>query len=451
MVKTSNSDIFRYNIVNGKLVDNYTIANGVAIGSDFHGGNGLENLLKISNENDLVAVVNGDVVNDYSFSSMAQEMGYKTQSQMRGEYFQKHLSKKDIDTYILIENLEKTGGSIEPFLQNIPESHQNTIKNQIENILKYSESTEFNKNLNDVYQNFISEKGGEIQENTIKNQIFYQIFMDEEAKNVASKLNKYSNTKVLFNKGNHENTMFVEQVRQYLNNKEQIVDLTEFEGLYSIKQDNGEKMTLAGMTNTIHSILYLSEIFGEDEKQLYSHMNIDEIKAKSILSGKKSKSDLKNLEELIKQDNDYKRVYKNGEESLDIFLTHGQIGIPNFEDSKKKGLEVPYQGIAAYLSDKAKLTIEGHIHSYYEGKNSFGDNTIRPAGKYGTIIKKDKNGNLINKKIELDSNYTGGQNNEVSYDLNLMKTKIEEMYKQIISSTPTSNNSNYTGNNSKSA
>lgn len=433
MTKTTDSDNLRYNLVNGKLVDNYTNAKGIVVGSDFHGGSGLENLLSIANSNNLVAVVNGDVVNDYNFASVAQQMGYKTQSEMRFDYFNEKLSEQEIQTYFFIENLQKTGGDISPFLNNVPKENQTEFKKQLEEVIKYSQNKEFSEKINSVNEKFIKEKGDEITENTAKNQLFYQVFMDAEAQNMASKLNKYSDTKVLFNKGNHENTMFVEQVRQYLTNKEQIVDLTEFEGLYTIKQENNQEMTLAGMTNSVQNMPYLSEIMSDEELGfMYSHMNIDDIKKKSIMSGNKSKDDLKNLEKLIKQDSDYNKIFKENEKSLDIFLTHGQVGMPVFENPEKQGIKIPYHGVAAYLSDKAKLTVEGHIHSYFEGKNSFGDNMIRPAGRYGSIIKKDEKGNLITKKIELDSNYTSGQNNPIEYDLDKMKLQVETMYQQLI-------------------
>jgi len=443
MENNTNSQI-RYNFVNGKILDNYTVSNGLVIGSDFHGGEGLENLLNIAQEKGLTAVINGDVVNDYNFGQVANNVGYKFASQIQHEYLSEHLDEQDMQTYFFLEQLQKTGGDISPFLANVPESHHEEFKKGIEEIINYSKTEEFQEKITDVAKDFEREKLEEVQENSTKSRILYEVFMDAEARKTASVMNQYSETQVLFNKGNHEDTYFVEKVRQYLTNKEQIVDLTEYEGLYQIKQENGQEMSVAAMTNSVQNMPYLQEVMHPEEMNaMYSHMSLDEIKHKSMMSGNQSKEDIKNLEELIKQDVDYNRVFKDGEESLDIFLSHGQIGMPD------KGYEVPYQGVAAYLSDKADLTIEGHIHSYLEEKNSFGDNMIRSAGQYGTIIKKDENGEIVTEKIEIDPEYSGGHNNEIPYDLEMMKQIVEEEYKKMI--TNPANNTDYDPRDSEKA
>jgi len=445
----NNVNNIRYNFVNGKLLDNYTNSEGIVVGSDFHGGSGLENLLKTASENNLTAVVNGDVVNDYAFMQVANNIGYKSQSEIVFDYLSENLSEREMQTYFFLQNLEQTGGKLEPFLNNIPESNHEEFKKSVEATIKYSQTEIFQKTIENTMKKFQEEKGEEVQENTIKTRILYEIFMDAEAQNVANQINKYG-TKVLFNKGNHENTLFVENVRKYLEKQENIVDLTQQKGLYTIKQSNGQDMTLAGMTNSVQSMPYLNEIMHPDESNFfYSHMNIDEIKEKAMLSGKVSVDDVEKLEELIKQDSDYNRLFENGETDLDLFLTHGQVGMPVF-DNDKTGYEIPYHGVAAYLSNKANLTIEGHIHSWYNGKNSFDKDMIRPAGRYGAIVKKDEIGNLVKEKIELDSNYTGGQNNEITYDLNQMKDVVEKMYSEMISNQ-SANNSYYNSNSDEKA
>lgn len=434
----------RYNFVDGKILDNYTVSNGLVIGSDFHGGNGLENLLNIAQEKGLTAAINGDVVNDYTFGQVANNMGYKFASQIQFEYMQENLDEQDMQTYFFLENLQKTGGDLSPFLANVPESHHEEFKKGIEEIINYSKTEEFQEKITNVAKDFEREKLEEVQENSMKSRILYEVFMDAEAQKTASVMNQYSDVQVLFNKGNHEDTYFVEKVRQYLTNKEQIVDLTEYEGLYTIKQDNGQEMSVAGMTNTTHGLAYLEEFMHPEEMNaLYSHMSIDKIKHKSIMRGNQSKEDIKNLEEIIKQDSDYNRIFKDGEKTLDVFLSHGQVGMPD------KGYEVPYQGVAAYLSDKADLTIEGHIHSFKKGKNSFGDDMIRSAGQYGAIVKKDENGNLVTEKIEIDPEYSGGHNNEISYDLEMMKQIVEEEYKKMMSNS--ANNTDYDPRDSEKA
>ena len=69
------------------------------------------------------------------------------------------------------------------------------------------------------------------------------------------------------------NVYFVEQVKQYLQNKDQIVDLTALKEIYTIKDNNGNQTRIAGITNCPNQLMnYLEEIFSQKEiEHLYSH------------------------------------------------------------------------------------------------------------------------------------------------------------------------------------
>ena len=270
-------------------------AQGQLVISDVHGKmDTVKKALDYSAANDYALTVNGDIVNDYSFTNLISQMGYKSPNEIQMEYFSQNLSQNDLQALIIARNTSQYG--LDAILGQIPENQRKEAQTQIEEALKHSQTELFQKRVQKVADNLMEEKGAEMQDNAIKMRALYDVFMDEEAKRFAQELNQYDNVKVLFNKGNHENTYFVEQVRQYLDNKEQIIDLNGHEGYVTLKSKSGLETTMAAMTNSAQMMPYLSEIFQEEELyQLYSHMLPDKNKLESMMFGDQSIEELKQL------------------------------------------------------------------------------------------------------------------------------------------------------------
>ena len=404
-------------------------AEGLFSISDTHGKlSAVDKGFSYAKSNNYALVLNGDFVNDYNFEGIAHKMGYKSQQTMFGEYIQDNLSQEDLQKYVFLMNYSQVG-SIDPFLNQVPEFQKQAAKQQLEQLVEEVQGKDFINKLELTQKSFVEEKQDEIIQNTYGLQILYQVFMDEEAKSLANKINEYDQ-QVLFNPGNHENAVFVEQVRQYLDNKENIIDVANHEGYIVLEQSNGKEISMAGMTNCVHIMPYLQNLGLQEEEYNYltSHMGIDEIKAKTIMQGNVSQEELSGLEHLIKQDKDYHRITQGQEKKLDVFLTHGQIG--EVMKNNGEGMDVPYFGVAAYMSNLAEYTIEGHIHDWYDGKNSFGNNMIRAAGEFGAELRKDDNGQIITQKVQIDEDFDGNHHNDIPYGLDFLQMRVEDMMKQ---------------------
>lgn len=399
--------------------------NGVIVVSDLHGNyESLKNVYSLAQEKNLSVVINGDIVNDYHFNQLANDLGYKTQNELFFEYAQERLDEQDIYTLLFSSQYQQVG-SIDPFLEQVPEFQKSQAKQQLEGILSYAQSSEFKEKFEQTVYNFKEEKEQDVVEHQLHLNSLYHVFMDEEAKRLAEQISD-SKIDTIFNLGNHEHAFFVNQVQNYLDDPSKIVDATHHQGYITIEQENKEEITLAGLTNCAQVMPYLQDVvFSEQEYGLLTqHMNIDENKYQTLLQGKSSQSHLLSLEELIKQDSDYQRIFEGGEKPLDVFLTHGQVGEVMMNNGQ--GYDVPYLGVAAYLSNVADLTVEGHIHSTYDGKNSFGNDMIRPAGEDAAILFKDDLGNLQKEWVKIDDNFDGNHQNLLPYSLEYLKEKVEK-------------------------
>ena len=406
-------------------------ANGFIAGSDFHGKySTINNLYSIAQSRNLDVVLNGDVVNDYEFKEFANALGYKSANDIFVEYAQTNLSEKDYSALILMRNLQQTGGSLEPFLQQVPDQYKAQAKQQLESIIQEIQSDEvLGKRIEKTIEKFNDEKQEEVIYNTVRLNALYHVFMDKEAKKLAETINDYGIT-THFNLGNHENAYFVSNVRKYLDDPSKIIDVTNHEGYITINQDNGQQLTLAGMTNCVMPMNYLPEVVGSPEEYqiLTSHMSVDSIKEQSLMQGFRSKEELESLESIIEKDTDKQRIGDGN--GLDVFITHGQIG-KVYLDENREGFDVPYMGVAAYFSNKASLTIEGHIHSKYDGKNSFGNDMIRASGEDAAIIYKDELGNLQKDWVMIDDTFDGNHHNPIDYNIDEMKREVESLAKQM--------------------
>jgi hypothetical protein len=411
-------------MVKQSSLENLIQANGAVVSSDVHGDYKLiSNSLEHASSNNLAYILNGDIVNDYAFKELSHNLGIYSGKDLQLDYLQKNLSNQDLETLNLVQATQNYG--IEGILSQIPEEMREQFSQNLDDSLKYSETELFRKRVQNTMETFVSEKGEEIQENQLKLRALYEVFMDEEAKRFAEQLNKYSNVKTAINLGNHENALFVNQVKQYLTNQDQITNLTTLEGHYKIEQDNGETLSLVGMTNCVSLMPYLNEVLGPEEIDVYySHMKIDEVKSKSILSGNIDISKLEDLVGIYSQDVDYQKTKVHNEGNADVFVTHGQVGITGNMH------EVPYFASALKLSLESQLTIEGHIHKKFDGKNAFGKDMIRAVGNDIAVISKNENGNIEHNWVNVSDSYTNGHDTEIPYDEEYLKLRVEDLTKQ---------------------
>ena len=398
-----------------KNLENLVEAQGVLVNSDLHGNSRiLESGLSYAKDNNLIYLDNGDWINDYRLKEYSRDLGIISPEDIQNEYLASNLSQQDLEAYLIAKNAHDHG--VDALVDSVSKEHREDARKQLEDVLEYSRSELFQKRISELSSRFIEEKGEEMKANGLRMRALYDVFMDEEARRFADSLNKYSDVTVLFNKGNHENVGFVENVRMYLDNKDQIVDLNEQEDVYKIRSKNKSEMSIVGMTNCVQPMQYLREIFSPEEIEiLYSHMVSE------------------------------KKVPKNG---LDLFVTHGQVGEVV---GVSNPIQVPYLESAKDLSLEAKLTVEGHIHNKYDGKNSFGKDMVRAAGEQGVVITKDKSGKLNKKWVKLGEGYDGGHNNPIPYDTEYMAMRVENRLKEYELMMQQAANDNDTQSSSKAA
>lgn len=400
-------------------------AEGVIAISDTHGKvEPVTTALSYAEQNSLALAYNGDYVNDYHFTQYAQDLGLEFVDTMRMSHYQQHLNQKDLQAYSLYRTLSQV--SLEELLHHQEDTNQ---KEYVKELASYINQKEFSEKLTKVEKDFQNQNKEKIVDNTLKLRALYEIVVDEQAKEFAQELNKYSNVQVLYNLGNHENVFFVEQVRQYLENKDQIVDVTNTQGHIELSQSNGEHLTLGGMTNCLHSMPYLQEIYGPEElSYLLQHMYPSSQVQQELLAQGKYSGNLSSLEEKIKQDEEFQRITARGVEDLDIFLSHGQIG--KVEMESREGFDVPYSLTAAYLSSKSQLTLEGHIHDNYSGINSFGTPMKRAAGNQAVVVSKQSDGSLETQDIVVDDTFDGNHKNPLHLSQEYLLLRIEEVTQQ---------------------
>lgn len=406
--------------------------NGIISFSDVHGNYGaMKRGFDYARENNLVVALNGDIINDYNFMQAANDAGYKPYEQHFIEYASQNFGEKDLQTYFISRNVKEHG--FDAMLGQVPEEYRDEAKKNLEGILKYSDSEIFEKKKENLERGFEHDVAPKAMQDQVKLQLFYNVFMDEEAQRFASFLNENSDVQVAYNLGNHENAYFVEMVKQYLENPDQILDLTNSQGYTYIDQENGQSLSLVGMTNCAQKMPYLNQIFSpEQEIQLNYHMGIDQIKYDTLMQGDVTADQIDSLEEKIKQDYDYQRMQAgNDEVNPDILMTHGNIGVPMMNG--KKGYEVPFFGVAAYMANNAKLTLEGHIHGNYEGQYSFGSEMARVAGENALVVRKGETGELEKSWVSIyDGQFDGNHHNPIPYDTTYLRDRVEILYEQLI-------------------
>ncbi len=256
----------------------------------------------------------------------------------------------------------------------------------------------------------------------IKLQLLFQIILELHAKQLAELIDKYQVTTYFLN-GNHEPAQFPQLVKSLVKNKKLFIDLGAEQGVSNI---NG--ITIAGVSNVNALMPHLHEIYLPQElNSLFIHQRA----RRAIVPGE-PKIEFLNTEQTIKdleQDFDWQRLKGNEIKDLDVFISHGQVGQGAWRDDKKANL-MPTLLVAAKLSSLSKLTIDCHLHTTYEMKNSLGVKTIRAVGNKAYIVSKNQDlGDLETELVEFNKEYNS--RGEIMLDLEQTKKTIEENYSKL--------------------
>lgn len=368
--------------------------NQILVSSDHHANwDALEKLFQIAKEKEIPFVINGDIIGDYNFEQLAGELNLKFPYEIQNEKLQKMLGEEIFEQYMLYSQIKQNGGDASFLLRQIPEYLQQETIAKIKGTISYIESQEFQNKI----KNLNLEKKTEhiISNHKIQLKALYKLIVKFHAKDFAELIDKYK-TKTYFLNGNHEPIYFQNLVKQFLKNKELLVDLNHTNGI-----QNANGITLAGISNVSALMPFLNQIFNSKElNKDFSHQRGIE---RPILFRNVTEENLINSKDHEK-DFEWLKIMPKGKEEFDVFLTHGQVGIGAWRDTKQCN-EMPTLHIAAMLSSLAKLTIDGHLHTTHQMKNPLNKETIRAVGNKAFLLTKNNDGEIQKELIEVDAEY----------------------------------------------
>ncbi len=271
------------------------------------------------------------------------------------------------------------------------------------------------------FEELVKEKGLKMplwysnNQTTKKLKKLFKDIVEYHAKKLASFIDKYG-VKTYFLLGNHEPIYFCDRVIKHLKNKELFVDLLKEKGLTEV---NGLK--IAGISNTSQLMPFLSLIFDQKELKENFHHQLAE---RPVIHNFNKESLSKH--ELPLDDFDWLRIMGDQKQELDIFFTHGQIGVGAWKKDKYAS-EVPTLLSAAKLSDLAKITVDGHLHTTYMMRNVLGKPNIRAVGNKAFLIEKDNGGELSVEELESDKEYDAKGAGLSLKDLDEIKSPIDKL------------------------
>lgn len=401
--------------------------NSILISSDHHANwEALEKLFEYAKENNLPFIINGDIIGDYNFEEVAESLNLKFPYEITTTELQKKLNKEEIQYLSFYQQYQQTRGNLDLLLQQIPDSQKDNAKKQFKTIIVQVESKEFQTKLNNINNNIIKEHSPIISEHKIKLRALYNIFIKEHAKILAKLIDKYK-IKTYFLVGNHEPIYFPKLVKNYLNDKDLLVNLLETNEILIINN-----ISVAGISNVSALMPFLHHIYEEEELiEIFPHQKDT---TRPILMEFDKEIIEKNIKQLEK-DKDYIRLIKNTKEknnsNLDLFISHGQVGKGAWRDDKQAN-PMPTLYIAALLSSLAKITIDGHLHTSYEMKTSFGTPLIRAIGNKAYVITKNLDNKISYNQIEIDANYNH-RNGHKFENINLEKNILEDIFQNEMS------------------
>lgn len=355
--------------------------------SDMHGDYlGLySGMAQVAKDNAVLAY-NGDWVNDYQYEEFAHNYIGTSSQEIISNYFKSKLTADELKLFGYVQARAQMGYDALREQAKVQKQERG-----IDELEAKSKDKKFQVKLQSVIKNLETEKGKELNMVRGMELLVYDSMMDAYAKQFAQGMNKYGVT-VLFNRGNHEDAMFVQRIQKYLDadKKKNIIDMNTQRGYVIVKDTNGSEISIAGVTNSVQMMPYVQALFSEDAESYYAHM-IPHGKD-GMIQGDLNQyaSQLKSLDLFGKNKDgfvsEYERIKKGNEKkSLDVLLSHGQVGNTKY-DEKRHAYPTPYTASSAKLALDAKLRVEGHIH-----KSLFEKNVVRPTRADGVKITKENN------------------------------------------------------------
>ncbi len=399
--------------------------NQILTSSDHHANwKALEELFKIAKEKEIPFIINGDIIGDYNFEELAKKLNIKFSDEIINNELQNNLNKEEIEYLTIFQQLQQTGGNIEPFLKEIPNEHHEKIKQQLEKVINHIQSNKFQIKYNQLKNNILKDNNHIISENKLKLRALYRIIVKEHAFILANLIQKYNIT-TYFVLGNHEPEFFVDLVNKYLEekNKHLFINLNKTTGIVEV---NG--INIVAISNVKALMPFLNSIYEEKELiRLFPHQMG---KNREILFKNVNEKELNQELKKLKMDFDWLRIVNHNsfnENNIDIFFSHGQIGRGSWRKNKYAN-EMPTLKVAAYLSNLAKITVDGHLHTTNEMVNSLGKPTIRAVGNKAYLLTKNNEGEIEKELININTSYNPRGKIDFENFENLNKRIIKEIF-----------------------
>ena len=396
------------------------------VSSDHHANwQAIEQLYQYAKEHNIPFVINGDIIGDYNFDQIAKNLSLNKSYELEDIFFTNRLGKELYNHYQITKEIIKNKGDLSPYLRSYPKTQHQQIILQIQEIINKIASPEIKKKIKDTQNEFNLKATPIVQDHKIRLQALYRFMVKHHAKIFAQIIDKYQVTTYFVN-GNHEPFEFEHDVNSFLKNKSLFIQLDKQSGITNI---NG--INCVGLPNVSMLMPFLYDIYSEDELRII-HKHQKELN-RPIISTFSDKDTFKQNKHI--HDPDWIRIAgdKTPEEirdKLDILFTHGQVGRGAWRENRFAN-EQPTLYVAALLSELAKLTVDGHLHTTHEMKNTLGKRTIRAVGNKGYLITKNRDDTVTHELIEVDAPYNarGGMDYE-EFDLD------EEIEKEILEHHP---------------
>lgn len=385
--------------------------NTLLVSSDHHANwDCLDALFSEAKKRNIPFIINGDIVGDYHFDKIVKELNIKSPYEITGPIYEEILGIEGFNLFKTSKQIKNH--SVDEFLKQFPQEERAKTKEEIEKIIEQTKSKDFLKKI-EIINSRIKDIESVISSHKINIKKLFDIIIEKHAKIFADMIDKYK-VKTYFLNGNHEPIYFPDLVKKHLKNKEFFVDIGSEKGILNI---NGIKT--CGVSNVNALMSYLNEIFTEkDLDNIFIHQRGSrEILYKNI------KKEILHDSEKLNNDFDWIRIMGNKKSfEFDLFLSHGQIGEGAWR-SDKKCPESPTLYVAGCLSELAKLTIDGHLHTTHEMKNILNKPTLRAVGNKGYIIHKTNNDELFYKLINTNTEYK--QNNGIKLNIDEIKKELD--------------------------
>ena len=404
-------------------------SNQILTSSDHHANwEALEELFKIANQKNIPFIINGDIIGDYNFEQIKDELNLKFPNEISTQVLQENLSNELFEKYLTYSQIEQAGGDISRLLHQVPQHLKQDATNKLKEIISEIQTKQFQNKLQIIFQNNPTEHI--ISEHKIKLKSLYQIIVKLHAKKLAELIEKH-NVETYFLLGNHEPINFVNLTKIELEktNKQKLLkDLTHIN-----KIENANGINIVGVPNVCALMPFLTEIYNKEElDKMFSHQRGQ---SRPILFGdiKNKIKDTTNKEytqdfDWIRIMNDKNQNKDNQNKNIDIFFTHGQVGKGAWRDDKYCN-EMPTLHVAAMLSELSQITIDGHLHTTHQMKNDLGKQTLRAVGNKAFLLTK-KEDNIIEKElIEVKAEYDSRGKIDLR-NLDLHKEILKEVFQQ---------------------